>query len=113
MQWWQFALCGLAGGAIIDGIEFWRAVRGNKGRIPEEFRTPGFALAEAIRLLSGATLAWAFGTSGEISTALAALTVGVTAPLVVEKLARAASVPVPQTDTGAEKADATGVGAQP
>lgn len=85
-SWYALAMWGLAGGAIIDGLEFWNAVRGNAGMWPVEYRSAAFLIAEGIRLLAGAGLAVAFGISGQVTVPLGALAIGIAAPLIVEKL---------------------------
>ena len=86
--WLELALWGLLGGGIVDGLEFWREVRTNGGRCPEEFRTMAYLVAEAIRLGVGAVLAVAFGLHGQVTAPLGALAIGVAAPLIVEKMSK-------------------------
>lgn len=34
MEWHEFALWGLAGGVMIEGMEYVRIIRANKGQLP-------------------------------------------------------------------------------
>jgi hypothetical protein len=92
-EWWQFGFLGLIGGALVDGIEIWKVVRTNGGTWPRRYRTPGYLIAELIRLLAGASLATIFGISGQIQGPLGALAIGVTAPLIIEKMVNADVAP--------------------
>lgn len=85
---WRCALWGALGGLIVDALEFYRVVRNNGGRWPEDMRSLAFLVAELIRLGVGAILAVAFASSGHVSDTLGALAVGAAAPLIAEKLAR-------------------------
>jgi hypothetical protein len=86
--WMDYAVWGLVGGAIVDGIEFWQIVRANRGSWPLEYRTFAFGVAELVRLSAGAGLAVAFGLSGQVTGPMGAMTIGLAAPLIVEKLSR-------------------------
>ena len=86
--WYIFALWGLLGGVIVDGLELWRVVRANGGQWPKAYRTAAFVLAEAIRLGAGGALAVAFGLSGQVTAPVGALAIGVATPLIVEKLSQ-------------------------
>ena len=67
-------------------IEMWRIVRNNAGKWPADCLTFAFFIAEAIRLFSGAVLAYLFGKTGQVSGELGAFAIGVSAPLIIEKL---------------------------
>ncbi len=84
--WYVFALWGLLGGAIVDGLEFWQIVRANGGHCPRNFRTIAYGVAEVIRLGAGAALAVALGLTGQVTAPMGALAIGVAAPIIVEKL---------------------------
>lgn len=94
------ALWGLFGGFVVEGLDLYAAVR-RKGCWPWRVRGPretgalAYFVAELIRLVIGGGLAGAAATSGQLSTPLAALTMGIATPLIVERLARA----VPLTDS--------------
>lgn len=88
LHWYTFALWGLFGGVIVDGLEIWRNIRANNGQWPQKFRTWSYLIAEIIRLGAGAGLAVAFGQSGQVSGPLGALAIGVATPLIVEKLSQ-------------------------
>lgn len=96
----EYMLIGGAGGALIEAVAFfnrlgeWRAARltatGNKRRNPPSFFTfidlpPVVAIAVA-RLVLGGAAATAYGTSGQATGALGALTVGAAAPGLLQQL---------------------------
>lgn len=103
MNWIQAALWGIAGGFVVEGLEFYSVVR-QHGKSPWNVSGPGiragrasYLVAELIRLVVGGILAGAAAASGQVSGALAAVAVGVATPLVVERLT--ALVPLgPSTD---------------
>lgn len=87
-SWLLFAIWGLLGGLLVDGLEFWGIVRANSGRCPERYRTLPFVVAEILRLGAGAVLAVAFGTANQATAPLGVMAIGMAAPLVVEKLSQ-------------------------
>ena len=87
-SWYSLAFWGFLGGAIVDGIEFWQAVRANHGRWPFSYQTAAYAVAEVIRLGSGAILAVALGLTGQVTAPMGALAIGIAAPIIVEKLSK-------------------------
>ncbi|WP_462188490.1 MULTISPECIES: hypothetical protein [unclassified Frankia] len=104
----EVALWGLFGGFAVEGLDLYTTVR-RRGRWPwqtgksQEAGPWAYLVAELVRLAIGAGLAAAAGASGQVDTAFAALAVGVAAPLVVERLARA--VPLdPRTAAATEPA---------
>jgi hypothetical protein len=91
MTTWEYALWGLFGGFAVDGLEFAGAIRRTGGwpwRQPEEPGLAPLAVSVVIRLVVGAGLAAAAGTTGQISGPFGALTMGIAAPLLIEQLAR-------------------------
>jgi hypothetical protein len=85
---WSYGGWGLLGGLIVDGLEFYSAVRANKGKVPVAWKRPGTYVAELIRVGVGGILAAATGMSGQIGGPIGALSVGAAAPLLVEKLSQ-------------------------
>ena len=95
----EAGLWGLFGSFAVEGLELYAALRRN-GRWPwksgaqrETGKAPeagpaGYAIAELIRLLIGAGLAWAAVTAGQITGPLGALGVGIAAPTIIEQLAK-------------------------
>ncbi|MFE2218076.1 hypothetical protein ACFW93_39940 [Streptomyces canus] len=96
----EYMLIGGAGGALIEAVAFfnrlgeWRAARltptGNKRRNPPSFLNfidlpPVMAIAVA-RLVLGGAAATAYGTSGQATGTLGALTVGAAAPALLQQL---------------------------
>src|SRR5436305_1177390 len=94
----RFFLWGLLGGCIVDGWEFVRIVRANRGKLPEGFWSFGYVAAELVRLLIGGALAMVFFLSKQIAEPLAAVTVGMTVPMIIERLRRQ-----PPTASGAKR----------
>lgn len=91
MTGWEYAFWGFFGGFAVDGLEFAGAIRRVGGwpwRQPGEPGPLPYAVSVAIRLVVGAGLAAAAGTTGQISGPFGALAVGVAAPLLIEQLAR-------------------------
>jgi hypothetical protein len=111
-------LWGLFGGFAVEGLEFyavwqnhrcwpWHVSNGDNadasGKVNPERKEAGlrgYVVAEAVRLLIGAGLAWATATTGQISGPLGALGVGVAAPVIIGQLARA----IPLDDKSAPSA---------
>ena len=87
LPWYIFALWGLLGGVITDGLEIWHDVK-KRGPLAPLYRTKAFALAEGIRLGAGVALAVAFAQADQISGCLGALVIGAATPLIMEKLSR-------------------------
>lgn len=105
MSWLDAALWGAFGGFAVEGLELYTAVRRHghwpwRVRGPREVGAPGYVVAELIRLIIGAGLAGAAEASGQITSAVGALAVGVAAPLIVERLARAIPLTDPVDETG-------------
>jgi hypothetical protein len=111
MTGWEYAFWGFFGGFAVDGLEFAGAIRRVGGwpwRQPGEPGLLPYAVSVAIRLVVGAGLAAAAGTTGQISGPFGALAVGVAAPLLIEQLARqiplttsTPSLPPPPSDQSA------------
>jgi hypothetical protein len=90
----EAGLWGLFGGFAVEGLELYGAVR-RYGRWPwdstgepVEAGPAGYAIAEVIRLLIGAGLAWAAAATGQVAGPLGALGVGVAAPFIIGQLAK-------------------------
>jgi len=94
MEVWEAALWGIAGGLCVEALELLTHIQGNarkwSWRRPIPQGLSAFIASTLIRVGVGAILAAA--NSSEITGALPALGLGVGAPLVIEKLARAAQL---------------------
>jgi len=106
MSWLDAALWGVFGSFAVEGLDLYTAVRRYgcwpwRVRGPREVGALGYVVAELIRLIIGGGLAWAAAASGQLTSAVGALAVGVAAPLIVERLTRA----VPLTDSVQETRD--------
>jgi hypothetical protein len=104
-------LWGLFGGFAVEGLDLYGALRRRGcwpwgGPEPREVGIIGYAVAEAIRLIIGGGLAGAAAASGEVTSAAGALAVGVAAPLIVERLARAIPLTEPPAALAALPVDA-------
>ncbi len=86
MAWWEFGVWGLVGGIVYDALEIQRVVKANGGLLPRGFTGWVFWIGEAIRLLGGGGVAIAFGLSALVATPVAALVIGISTPLIVDKL---------------------------
>lgn len=100
MTWIEAVLWGLFGGFAVEGLDLYGAVRRHgcwpwRVHGPREVGAVGYFVAELFRLAIGSGLAWALAESGQITTAVGAVAVGVAAPLIVERLTRA----IPLTDS--------------
>ena len=92
MDVWAAAAWGLAGGLCVEGLELYANIR----HTPDwTWRTPipqglaAYVLSVLIRVVLGAVVTGATAGSHQVSGPLAAFGLGVAAPLVIEKLARA------------------------
>lgn len=101
VNWVHAGLWGLAGGFIVEGLELYVAVR-QKGKWP--WRVDGesendqagplaYVIAETIRMVIGGILAGASAASGQVTGPLAAVAIGVAAPVMVGHLT--ALLPIP------------------
>ena len=83
--WWLYALLGLSGGFVVDGLAYVRFVRTSKGILPRNFWSLPYVLGFVIRLLSGAILAMVLGAGGQVSVPVGAFVIGITAPAVIDQ----------------------------
>ncbi|MFI0480054.1 hypothetical protein [Actinomadura sp. 9N215] len=92
------ALWGLAGGLCVEGLDLYARIHRGRGwswRRPIPQGWVAFVLSVGIRSGVGAILAAATAASGQVEGAFAAFALGVGAPLVIERLARAVPVAGP------------------
>jgi hypothetical protein len=104
MAWWQAALWALAGGFVMEGLEFsalWRRHRRWPWQIDADAADTagggaagplGYFLAELARLAAGGILGAAL--AGQVTGPLPALAIGAAAPAIAGRLA--AYVPLPE-----------------
>jgi hypothetical protein len=91
------ALCGLFGSFAVEGLELYNSIR-RKGRWPwqinpetekpSEVGQRAYLVAELIRLLIGAGLAWACAATGQIDGPLGAVSVGAAAPFIIGEITK-------------------------
>ena len=86
MTWLEYAAWGAFGGAAVEGLQVYSAIR-NGGKWASPSPWP-FAISVVIRLFIGAGLAAAFGQSGQFIGPLGAIMTGISAPLLIEQLAQ-------------------------
>lgn len=100
VELWQCALWGLFGGAAVEGLEWAAAMR--RGRWPwnKKVKAGPLLVSVVIRLGVGSGLAAAVGASGPISV-LSAVSVGVAAPLIIEKVAQ--QIPIGVAEMAAQE----------
>jgi len=86
----EFFLWGLLGGIFIDGLDFVKLIRARGGKMLKRATSAGYmlVLGEVLRLLIGGALALVFYESNQVNTPLAAATIGMTAPMIIERLGR-------------------------
>src|SRR4051812_41851875 len=94
-------LWGMAGGFVVEGLEFYVAVR-RHGSWPWKVVGPGikagpraYAVAESIRSLVGGVLAGSAAASGQVAGPLAAVAIGVAAPFIVDRLSTLVPLQLP------------------
>lgn len=103
MAWWQAALWALAGGFVIEGLEFsalWQRHRRWPWQVDAESTAGegkaagpwGYFLAELARLAAGGVLGAAL--AGQVTGPLPALAIGAAAPVIAGRLV--AYVPLPE-----------------
>jgi hypothetical protein len=92
VAWFEAAVWGLFGGLLVAGLDFVTVV-GRIGDWPwksrKRLRVGPYTAATLVRLVLSAGLTVAFARSGMELSPLAAVTVGIATPLIVEKLAQA------------------------
>jgi hypothetical protein len=119
MAWWRCLPLGAAGGAVVEVLSVlgyvlaWqRARRTPSGRVKkypprlvDYVDVPAHAWLLAIRMPMGASVAWLFSVTGQISGPAAAVAFGIAAPAVLAQLGRLPEVkqavegqPPPSTD---------------
>jgi hypothetical protein len=127
MEWWQAVIWGAAGGVLVEGSELYAAIR-RVGDYPWHRRGEPdlgpFVVSVLIRVGIGAVLAPAFSATGQVGTPLSAVLLGISAPLVIEKLSQTLPVPsvgeqgsssaqVPSPESGGMPDPGKGAGASP
>lgn len=98
MAIWQACLWGLLGAALVEGLELYQAIHA-EGGFPWQFRgrlkLGPYLVALLVRLGLGAALAAVFAASHQITGPIAAVTIGIAAPKILEQLARQATPAAP------------------
>lgn len=87
---WQACLWGLLGAGLVEAAEMWRLSR-QMGRFPWTAdgvpQVSAYLVALGLRLFMAAGLSAAYAAAGQVAGSLAALTLGITAPMVIQQLA--------------------------
>ncbi len=100
----EYALFGLLGGFLVEAVELRRAIQKTKGwpwRDPDEPSFGPWLTAILLRLAASAGLAFAAGAGEQVSGPFGALSIGIAAPLVIEKLASQIPAAMPRPDPAA------------
>jgi hypothetical protein len=109
MHGFVLGLWGLFGSFAVEGLDLCAVLRSHgqwpwklpaspgSTEVPEAGLT-GYAIAEVVRLLVGAGLAWAAAENGQVAGSLGALGVGVAAPTIIGQLAKVISLKRPPSD---------------
>ena len=85
----QYFGLGTIGGVLVDGMELVNAIRSAHGRVPRIYTRWGYWLSEAVRLAIGGTLTAIMYASHQVDTPMTAVTIGVAAPIIIERLTKA------------------------
>ena len=88
----SYFLYGIIGGVFVDGMLVIQAVQAVKRRGLAPYDRWDWWASELVRVCIGGGLAWLFFLSHEVNTPLSAAVVGMTAPIII---ARLASTPPP------------------
>ncbi|MGW3061569.1 hypothetical protein ACWC98_37485 [Streptomyces goshikiensis] len=91
MTVFEGCLWGLLGAAMTEGLDLYTAIHTTDGWPWQKKGEPAFApyiVAVLIRLGVGMGLTAAFAASGQVAGALAAVTVGIAAPKIIQQLAK-------------------------
>lgn len=87
----ESALWGLLGSFIVEALELGAALRRAKTlpwKRPDEPGLPAYLASVVLRLAAGAGLAALIGADGQLASPFAAGLLGITAPLLIEKILR-------------------------
>jgi hypothetical protein len=84
----KYFLLGVLGGVFIDGMDFVKAVKSNHGVVPARYMRYGTWFGEATRLLIGGGLAGVVYASGQVDRPLAAVAIGIAAPIMIDRYAK-------------------------
>jgi hypothetical protein len=113
MSWWVAILVGLGGAIALEAVQFRVAIR-RTGDWPwksaEEPRPWPFLVSIILRFGIAAGVTAIFFVSGQISNPLAAFTIGLASPGIVEQLARLVAKD-PVLPAGTSAAEASSIGA--
>lgn len=90
MHAWQACLWGLLGAGLVESAEMWRLIR-QEGRFPWIRRGKpqigGYVIAVVLRFGMAGGVTVAYAAAHQIGGSLAAITVGITAPMIIQQLA--------------------------
>lgn len=102
MPWWQFALLGASGGAIVEVLAIfrcaaeWQEARRNRdgtiklvpARLRRYLDVPAHAIMLPARMVLGSVTAVIFGVTGQVTGPYGAVTIGCAAPALLAQLGR-------------------------
>ncbi|MFJ8159025.1 hypothetical protein [Streptomyces sp. NPDC094468] len=111
MAWWQACLWGVLGAGLIEATEMWQLYR-SQGHSPwlkgEKPQYRPYLIAVFLRFFMAGGLNAAYAASNQVAGPVAALTLGIAAPLIIQHITDPGSPPPPAADTGT----GTGTGAE-
>lgn len=90
MTWWQACLWGVLGAGLVEAVEMWQLYH-TEGRFPwtkdGEPQAKPYLVAFSLRLFMAGGINAAYASSGQVAGPLAAVTLGITAPLIIQWIA--------------------------
>ncbi|MEV7325659.1 hypothetical protein [Streptomyces sp. NPDC093970] len=108
MAWWQACLWGVLGAGLIEATEMWQLYR-SQGHFPwlkdEKPQYKPYLIAVFLRFFMAGGLNSAYAASNQVAGPVAALTLGIAAPLIIQHITDPGSPPPPGTspaDIGTE-----------
>ncbi|WP_144022994.1 hypothetical protein [Asanoa hainanensis] len=113
----EIVLWGLAGSFVVEALNFVGSIRKHQSwpwRAPGELNLWLYSVCSLLRLLVGAIVAGALGADGQVSGTAGAFLIGVSAPLIVQRVVQQAEAKIvtpldqPETERAAVLAETTG-----
>ncbi|MGQ0574416.1 MAG: hypothetical protein ACT4RN_09450 [Pseudonocardia sp.] len=105
MVWWAAALWGLLGAGLVEAFDLYPEVRrrralpwrerGSRRRDPARPSARIYTLASSLRMVMGTGVAAAAGASNMITIPPVAVTVGIAAPLIIDRMTKQMPLSLP------------------
>ncbi|MER5598503.1 hypothetical protein [Streptomyces sp. NPDC002265] len=104
MMWWQACLWGALGAGLVEAGEMWQLHR-TQERFPwvkdGEPQIKPYLLAVFLRCFMAIGITAVYGVSGQVAGPLAAVTLGVAAPVIIQQIADSSPAGQPAVEPGA------------